>query len=258
MASRRQLIKIVGGIIFGINPCLSYSLPSSKGSRVIEELYLPVIDMEKAIIFYKEMLGFPLEITDHSYIFHLGNAKLRLFEQKDLVNHSFCGPYDNHFALTCRHLEDVEKKLSRNNVAYGLNYLEELDRTQLFFRDPSGNLVEVIEEFEPQYLVISSRNFLRLHHVTRISDDCDLSYMFYKQSLGLKSKFRPPFRTRGYYLSAGGIEVHIIQLAEWMQHSGSISPKSIDEQAYTWAFDSALPLASRTKNIDPDGHHVMF
>ena len=258
MANRRQLLKLFGGALIGANAQLGFSSGREKKCQELQEILLPVRDMDQAISFYKNILKRPNLKIGAGCVFYLGNAILRLFVQEDLINKSFFGPFDNHFALTTQDLESVERLLSFNGVSFGYNYLKELDRWQLFFRDPSGNLVEVIEEPEPKYRSRGSGVFLRLHHVSRISNDHQQSLCFYTQQLGLNKIYRPPFQVRGHYLRGESIEVHIIQLEEWMEHCGSIMPRAIDKQDYTWSFSKSGPWPPTEKYLDPDGYHVSF
>lgn len=257
MVSRRQLLKVFGGTLIGANTQLGLSYHREK-CRELQGISLPVTDIDEAVLFYKNILKRPYLKIGNGCVFYLGNAILRLFVQENLINKSFFGPFDNHFALTTKKLQRVERVLSLNGVSFGYNYLKELDRWQLFFRDPSGNLIEVIEDPDPRYIPYGPGPFLRLHHVSRISNDYQKSFGFYTKQLGLSKIYRPPFQVRGHYLQGKSIEVHIIQLEEWMEHRGLITPRASSEQDYTWNFSPSGPWTTMEKYFDPDGYHVKF
>jgi hypothetical protein len=57
------------------------------------------------------------------------------------VNQSIC--FENHIAFTANDFDQVEDLLLRHQVPFWKQRLEKVGATQLFFRDPDGNVIEV-------------------------------------------------------------------------------------------------------------------
>jgi catechol 2,3-dioxygenase-like lactoylglutathione lyase family enzyme len=52
---------------------------------------------------------------------------------------------------------------------------------------------------------------LNLHHVSLMVRDAERSAAFYREFLGFAQLTRPAFKSRGAWLAAGNLEVHLVQ-----------------------------------------------
>jgi glyoxylase I family protein len=51
--------------------------------------------------------------------------------------------FENHVAFTANDIASAESLLDAHGIKYWKQYLEEVGATQLFFKDPDGNVIEV-------------------------------------------------------------------------------------------------------------------
>lgn len=57
----------------------------------------------------------------------------------------------DHIAMRCAGVNEFAAKLKKHSIQYRLVYVEEIDLTQLFFKDPAGVTIEI--NFEGETLI---------------------------------------------------------------------------------------------------------
>lgn len=116
----------------------------------IHHCSLIVQDTETSLLFYKKILGLQHNIDrpDLGYPggwLDVGTQQIHLLELPDPDAYSLRpehGGRDRHVALLVKSLDDIVKKLDESDWQYTLS---KSGRRALFFRDPDGNAIEIIE-----------------------------------------------------------------------------------------------------------------
>jgi len=123
----------------------------SKNICSIHHCSVIVQDTQKSVRFYKEILGLDVnhERPDLGYPgawLDVGSQQIHLLEVHDPDTESTRpqhGGRDRHVALLVESLANIIEKLDSNHCEYSLS---KSGRRALFFRDPDGNAVEIIEK----------------------------------------------------------------------------------------------------------------
>jgi len=121
------------------------------GIRAVHHVSVLVADTERALCFYRDVLGLPVDPTrpDLGYPgawLMVGAAQIHLLELPSpdpLTDRPAHGGRDQHLALTLTDLDALKSALDRAGVDYTLS---RSGRRALFCRDPDGNAIEFIEQ----------------------------------------------------------------------------------------------------------------
>ncbi len=119
-----------------------------------------VNDIEAAIAFYCQTLGFKLEMHPNLYFAMLSLDQLRLVLSKpgslpgggqDLSDGVRQSPGGwNRFAIEVRNLSDMVEKLKSRGVHFRNEIVNGTGVKQIIIEDPSGNPVELFEPILPE------------------------------------------------------------------------------------------------------------
>jgi catechol 2,3-dioxygenase-like lactoylglutathione lyase family enzyme len=110
------------------------------------------------------------------------------------------------------------------------------------------------------------------HHISRTTRNVEASVEFYRDLLGFRELSRPPFSFRGAWLFGFGIQIHIIENAEYREARQEIDSKG-DHIAFRVEDTEAIKERLTQEGIpfifkvnaggipqvfihDPDGHQV--
>jgi glyoxylase I family protein len=116
----------------------------------IHHASLLVTDTERALAFYRDLLGLPVDASrpDLGYPgawLRVGGAQIHLLELPSpdpVLGRPAHGGRDRHLALTVRGLQELTRRLEAAGVAYTRS---RSGRAALFCRDPDANALELIE-----------------------------------------------------------------------------------------------------------------
>ena len=97
--------------------------------------------------FYCDLLGLtegfrPTFSRKGFWLYSDGKPIIHLMESLDHHRNEKQGFFD-HFALQATGLRKLIEKLDASGIGYKISYLEEIDLSQVFCRDPSGTRVEI-------------------------------------------------------------------------------------------------------------------
>ena len=125
----------------------------------LQHALLTVKNLEASRAFYQDVLG--LEEMERWLIdpardgawFRIGNTRLHLAVWEDHPSNQKVGqsldPWDNHIAFEVDNIEAWKKKLKEKGVEYLQGVMGGEKMAQVYFRDPSGNSVELIQHNVP-------------------------------------------------------------------------------------------------------------
>lgn len=116
----------------------------------IHHVSLIVANTSRALHFYEQVLGLPVDITrpDLGYPgawLRIGEQQLHLLELPNpdpVTDRPAHGGRDRHTAFNVNSLDELESRLQEHGVDYTLS---RSGRRALFCRDPDGNALEFIE-----------------------------------------------------------------------------------------------------------------
>jgi len=116
----------------------------------IQHVSVLVADTERALRFYRDVLGLPVEPQrpDLGYPgawLAIGAQQIHLLELPNpdpVAGRPEHGGRDRHCALTLRDLDALQRRLDTAGIPYTLS---KSGRRALFCRDPDGNALEFIE-----------------------------------------------------------------------------------------------------------------
>jgi catechol-2,3-dioxygenase len=120
----------------------------------VAEAVLYVDDLPAATAFYRDVLGLPVTMTfgdasflqagAHSTLILFDRAQLRV-RQSPIPHHGSEGP--GHVALAIEHdcVEEWRQRLQRHGIALEHEQRWPQGTYSLYFRDPAGNSVELID-----------------------------------------------------------------------------------------------------------------
>ena len=116
----------------------------------IQHVSVIVADTERALVFYRDILGLPVDPQrpDLGYPgawLTLGAQQIHLLELPNpdpVTGRPAHGGRDRHVALTLRNLDALRRRLEAAGIPYTLS---KSGRRALFCRDPDGNALEFIE-----------------------------------------------------------------------------------------------------------------
>lgn len=121
-------------------------------SRVIETC-LCVDDLDAAERFYTTVLGLALhaKVPGRHVFFRVGEGMFLLFDPAEtakptlsgIPTHGTHGPGHAAFAITEAELDPWRRKLAEHGVALESDYTWPSGGSSLYFRDPSGNSIEL-------------------------------------------------------------------------------------------------------------------
>ncbi|PKM11445.1 MAG: glyoxalase [Gammaproteobacteria bacterium HGW-Gammaproteobacteria-3] len=121
----------------------------SKFNISLHHVSFIVADTSKSLKFYTEILGLePTERPDLGFPgawFQLGDQQFHIMELDNpdrTTGRPEHGGRDRHAAFNVNSLESVKTRLENADIRYTLS---KSGRKALFFRDPDGNAIEVIE-----------------------------------------------------------------------------------------------------------------
>ena len=109
-----------------------------------------VTSTEKSLVFYHDILGLPIDSSrpDLGYPgawLHVGSQQIHLLEVDNpdpIIDRPQHGGRDRHVALETSQLNELIDILKANDIYFSLS---RSGRSALFFRDPDGNTIEVIQ-----------------------------------------------------------------------------------------------------------------
>ena len=108
----------------------------------VHHISLNVSDAQRDTAFYKDILGFETiprpELPFKGAWLKMGQQQLHLLEVAD-----FKAPKGQHFALTVSDIDQARELLTRHSIKVSEPQAIEGVCLQCFFRDPSGNLLEL-------------------------------------------------------------------------------------------------------------------
>ncbi len=125
----------------------------------LQHALLTVKDLEEARKFYKEVLD--LEEMDRWLIdpardgawFRIGTTRLHLAAWQDHPSNDKLGQaldfWDNHIAFEVDDIEEWKRKLKEKRVEYVEGVMGGKKMDQVYLKDPSGNMVELIQHNVP-------------------------------------------------------------------------------------------------------------
>jgi glyoxylase I family protein len=116
----------------------------------IQHVSVIVADTERALVFYRDVLGLPVDPQrpDLGYPgawLTLGAQQIHLLELPNpdpVTGRPAHGGRDRHVALTLRDLDALRRRLEAAGILYTLS---KSGRRALFCRDPDSNALEFIE-----------------------------------------------------------------------------------------------------------------
>lgn len=116
------------------------------------EAALYVDDLDRAEKFYGDVLGLSVigDVTDRHVFFQVGTSVLLLFNAKETLKgenlpaHGAKGPGHAALGIPKASVESWRQRLQDHGVAVEKEVAWPRGGTSLYFRDPSGNLVELI------------------------------------------------------------------------------------------------------------------
>jgi len=116
----------------------------------IQHVSVLVADTERALAFYRDVLGLPMESQrpDLGYPgawLTIGAQQIHLLELPNpdpVTGRPAHGGRDRHVALTLRDLDELRRRLEAAGIPYTLS---KSGRHALFCRDPDSNALEFIE-----------------------------------------------------------------------------------------------------------------
>jgi catechol-2,3-dioxygenase len=121
----------------------------------VAEAVLYVDDLPMATVFYRDVLGLPVTLSfpdasflqagPHSTVILFDRALLKVRESP-IPHHGAEGP--GHVALSMEHdcVEEWRQRLNRHGVAIEHEQRWPQGTYSLYFRDPAGNSVELIDD----------------------------------------------------------------------------------------------------------------
>ncbi|MGZ8163397.1 MAG: VOC family protein [Methylobacter sp.] len=122
----------------------------SKISFSLHHVSLIVADTERSLAFYSQTLGLQqVERPDLGFPgawLQLGPQQIHLLELKNpdpVTGRPEHGGRDRHVALSVPELAPVREILDKQGIVYTMSIS---GRKALFFRDPDGNSIEIIEQ----------------------------------------------------------------------------------------------------------------
>ncbi len=120
----------------------------------LQHALLPVKNLKEAKDFYKNVLGFKemkrllVNPAREGAWFRIGSTRLHLALWKEHAANSKSGEppdaWDNHIAFEVDDIEAWKKKLEESRIDYIQGVMGGEKMAQIYFRDPSGNEVELI------------------------------------------------------------------------------------------------------------------
>jgi catechol 2,3-dioxygenase-like lactoylglutathione lyase family enzyme len=118
----------------------------------IKETCLYIKDLEKAITFYCEIMGFQIQsqVKDKHAFFRIGNTMLLLFNpdhsrsKKSPPAHFAEGKQHVAFEVSAKEYEKTKRKF----ISKGIPIIDEViwanKQKSFYFEDPSGNILEIV------------------------------------------------------------------------------------------------------------------
>jgi catechol 2,3-dioxygenase-like lactoylglutathione lyase family enzyme len=110
---------------------------------------VPVTDVERATIFYRDTLGLEQISTRGFPEFQLGeNISVYLLKLEE-IGSSFTSPHTAHFALRVPDVAEARKELEGKGVQFDGDILDTSVCHMAFFRDPDGNAIMLHRRYAP-------------------------------------------------------------------------------------------------------------
>jgi catechol 2,3-dioxygenase-like lactoylglutathione lyase family enzyme len=110
--------------------------------RRLDHVSVRVGDLARARHFYEELLGLPIaprpDLGVPGAWYEVAGQQLHLIAQAKMLDD--IDPTDTHFALEVESLAEVKRTLDARDIRY-----LDFGGSQLWIRDPDGNLVELCE-----------------------------------------------------------------------------------------------------------------
>lgn len=169
-----------------------------------------VTDIDRSSEFYRKILKFRIEsktsdqaiLTDGRTKYILNKSDHSLPLAREINNQK------NHFALGGPNLSDVRSILDGNQVPHKTYPVPGTPYHQLFFQDPDGYHIEIVEV--PLKTAPVFPGGFTLHHISHATKDLVGDSQYLTETIGLRQIPRPPFKVDGIWLSDGEIEYHLV------------------------------------------------
>jgi catechol 2,3-dioxygenase-like lactoylglutathione lyase family enzyme len=246
LPNRLQAALRQGEYMYAVSARNAAGLPDPKVGHVdpLETLALSILDpgpsplahverrvrsIEASLPFYTGVLdlevvrrgGDQVTLSDGRYQIHLREDLS--FPPYEVQATSF-----DHLAFAGLDYEAAKARLSHAGLAYEERTPGGEQDKQLFFRDPSGNRLELIV---PESFDVAAAGRLSLHHILRGTQAVAEEKSNMVNALGLQAIERPSFPTNGFWATDGRIQIHLYET------QGDV-PYARDVWAYTSKSDS--------------------
>jgi catechol 2,3-dioxygenase-like lactoylglutathione lyase family enzyme len=111
---------------------------------------VPVTDVERATVFYRDTLGLEQVSAGGWPEFQLGeNVSLYLIDPSN-IGQEFTGPHTAHIALRVPDVEETRSELEGRGVAFDGDTLDTGVCHMAFFKDPDGNQLMLHRRYAPR------------------------------------------------------------------------------------------------------------
>lgn len=215
------------------------SFLSAQEIRVsIEHLSTTTANLEETTAFYRDLLGFSLVEQKHTPLKTVqmqgAGVTLRLVEvHPSLKSERTLDPLLSHWAFQVKDLEFSQAILKKKKIPYQKKQVPaeawKPSVTQLFFLDPAGNVLELLEEpsFVNHPFIPQEGNeripIEKLHHITCavLEKDLEDSAAFYQEIFSFERLPQPNFESQGIWLKNGECLFHLSPVkTSFLQHKG--------------------------------------
>jgi catechol 2,3-dioxygenase-like lactoylglutathione lyase family enzyme len=116
----------------------------------VDFIAVPVTDMERSIVFYRDTLGLPQTRTEGFPEFKLGDNGFLYLLSLESIGGAFRGPHDAGFALRVADVHEARKELEAKGVEFNGVVLDTGVCHMAFFADPDGNQMVLHRRYAPQ------------------------------------------------------------------------------------------------------------
>ncbi|MBQ16559.1 MAG: glyoxalase [Planctomycetaceae bacterium] len=106
-------------------------------------------DLEASTEFYRDVLGFqPIDRPDFGFPgawLYNYDLQIHLIAATDETDPEDCGISlrTDHVAFHVDDIQESQRLLEERGIPFATNYVEDTDVTQVFFKDPDGNHIEL-------------------------------------------------------------------------------------------------------------------
>jgi len=111
---------------------------------------VPVTDMERSIIFYRDTLGLPQTGDGGFPEFKLGDNGFLYLLSLESIGGAFRAPHDAGFALRVADVQEAREELEAKGVEFRGDVLDTGVCHMAFFADPDGNQMVLHRHYAPR------------------------------------------------------------------------------------------------------------